>query len=53
MQHRPLSAGSVIGNRISVRADEGEPFELGTIRSMRNDVIFHALSSIPMWHWER
>lgn len=37
-----------MGSRISVRADEGEPFELGTTRSMRNDVIFHALEETPI-----
>jgi carbonic anhydrase/acetyltransferase-like protein (isoleucine patch superfamily) len=31
------------GERISVRADEGEPFVLGPIDEMGDDVIFHAL----------
>ena len=31
------------GDRISLRADEGEPFVVGHIDSMGDDVIFHAL----------
>jgi carbonic anhydrase/acetyltransferase-like protein (isoleucine patch superfamily) len=31
------------GDRISLRADEGEPFDIGHIRGMDDDVIFHAL----------
>jgi len=31
------------GDRISVRADEGEPFEVGHIGHMGDDVVFHAL----------
>lgn len=34
---------TVMGNRISLRADEGEPFTIGKISRMNNDVIFHAL----------
>ncbi len=33
----------VMGSRISLRADEGEPFEVGSIASMAEGVIFHAL----------
>lgn len=33
----------VAGDRVSLRADEGEPFRVGRIRFMRDDVIFHAL----------
>lgn len=32
-----------IGSRISLRADEGAPFVVGTIRSMANRTTFHAL----------
>jgi carbonic anhydrase/acetyltransferase-like protein (isoleucine patch superfamily) len=31
------------GDRISLRADEGEPFDIGHIRGLDDDVIFHAL----------
>lgn len=34
---------TVQGNRISLRADEGSPFNVGTIKSMKDNVIFHAL----------
>ena len=34
---------AVMGSRISLRADEGEAFEVGTIASMGDGVIFHAL----------
>ena len=34
---------SVSGSRVSLRADEGEPFVLGSVDRMRDDVIFHAL----------
>lgn len=32
-----------IGNKIALRADEGEPFSVGTILCMANRVTFHAL----------
>ena len=32
-----------MGERISIRADEGGPFGLGTIEAMADGVIFHAL----------
>ena len=31
------------GERVAIRADEGEPFTLGRIRQMGDDVVFHAL----------
>ncbi|MBA2448208.1 MAG: acetyltransferase [Chloroflexi bacterium] len=34
---------AVMGERISLRADEGDPIQLGHIHSMGDDVIFHAL----------
>ncbi len=37
-----------IGNRISLRADEGEPFHVGTIAGMANDVVFHALETTSL-----
>jgi carbonic anhydrase/acetyltransferase-like protein (isoleucine patch superfamily) len=37
-----------MGNRISLRADEGEPFIIGTINKMSDDVIFHALEETPI-----
>ncbi|MFN0026057.1 MAG: acetyltransferase [Acidimicrobiales bacterium] len=36
-------AASVMGRRISLRADEGEAFQVGTIAKMGSGVIFHAL----------
>ena len=33
----------VMGDHDSIRADEGEPFEVGTIAKMGNEVTFHAL----------
>ncbi|WP_159451918.1 LbetaH domain-containing protein [Hymenobacter roseosalivarius] len=38
----------VMGNEISIRADEGEPFVIGKIASMDNKVIFHALEETPI-----
>lgn len=37
-----------IGNRISLRADEGEPFNVGQIAGMANDVVFHALETTSL-----
>ena len=37
------SIDTVVGNRISLRADEGEPFTVGRITRMNDDVTFHAL----------
>lgn len=37
-----------MGNRISLRADEGEPFIIGTIKKMSDNVIFHALEESPI-----
>jgi carbonic anhydrase/acetyltransferase-like protein (isoleucine patch superfamily) len=34
---------NVMGRRVSLRADEGEPFKVGRIARMGDDVIFHAL----------
>ena len=34
---------SVTGTRVSLRADEGEPFVVGSVGRMGNDVVFHAL----------
>lgn len=38
----------VMGNEISIRADEGEPFIIGKIANMDNKVIFHALEETPI-----
>jgi carbonic anhydrase/acetyltransferase-like protein (isoleucine patch superfamily) len=35
--------GTVMGDQISLRADEGGPFAVGSIRRMDDGVIFHAL----------
>lgn len=37
-----------IGSRISLRADEGQPFNVGTIAGMANDVVFHALETTSL-----
>ncbi|MBX9257283.1 acetyltransferase [Desmonostoc muscorum CCALA 125] len=37
-----------IGNRISLRADEGQPFNVGQIAGMANDVVFHALETTSL-----
>ncbi|MFN6536419.1 MAG: acetyltransferase [Nostoc sp. EkiNYC01] len=37
-----------IGNRISLRADEGHPFNVGQIAGMANDVVFHALETTSL-----
>lgn len=34
---------SVTGTRVSLRADEGEPFVVGSVGRMGSDVVFHAL----------
>jgi carbonic anhydrase/acetyltransferase-like protein (isoleucine patch superfamily) len=38
----------VMGRQDSLRADEGEPFEVGTIRSMGRQATFHALEHTEM-----
>jgi len=38
----------LMGDRVSIRADEGEPFTIGTIAGMGSDVIFHALEETPI-----
>ncbi len=38
-----VSGYNVFGNQISLRADEGEPFHLGTVHLMGNRTTFHAL----------
>ncbi len=37
-----------LANRISLRADEGEPFNVGQIAGMANDVVFHALETASL-----
>jgi carbonic anhydrase/acetyltransferase-like protein (isoleucine patch superfamily) len=39
---------SVSGARISIRADEGEPFGVGLVDQMGDDVIFHALEGTEL-----
>lgn len=38
-----INSTSVMGSQISIRADEGEPFNIGTIKFMGDRAIFHAL----------
>ncbi|ARV62637.1 acetyltransferase [Nostocales cyanobacterium HT-58-2] len=37
-----------LANRISLRADEGQPFNVGAIAGMANDVVFHALETTSL-----
>ncbi|MBE8991970.1 acetyltransferase [Nostoc sp. LEGE 12450] len=37
-----------LAERISLRADEGEPFNVGSIAGMANDVVFHALETTSL-----
>ncbi|MBE9053317.1 acetyltransferase [Nostocales cyanobacterium LEGE 11386] len=37
-----------LASRISLRADEGEPFNVGQIAGMANDVVFHALETTSL-----
>ncbi|WP_103124988.1 acetyltransferase [Nostoc cycadae] len=37
-----------LASRISLRADEGEPFNVGSIAGMANDVVFHALETTSL-----
>jgi len=37
-----------MGNRISLRADEGEPFSVGHIDAMGDEVVFHALEEAQL-----
>ena len=39
---------SVSGSRISLRADEGEPFKVGSVSRMGDDVVFHALEEADL-----
>lgn len=34
-----------LGNRISIRADEGQPFNIGILAGVANDVVFHGLAT--------
>ncbi|MBD2504770.1 LbetaH domain-containing protein [Anabaena azotica] len=37
-----------LGNRIAIRADEGQPFNIGTLVGLANDVVFHALETTSL-----
>ncbi len=43
MADSKVTLGLVMGDRISLRADEGEPFEVGSVAAMASRTIFHAL----------
>jgi carbonic anhydrase/acetyltransferase-like protein (isoleucine patch superfamily) len=43
MSNSRAELGLVMGDRISLRADEGEPFEVGSIDHMDSRTVFHAL----------
>lgn len=43
MKNTAAELRAVLGSRISLRADEGEPFAVGRIARMGDGVIFHAL----------
>lgn len=38
----------VSGSRVSLRADEGEPFKVGSVGRMGDDVVFHALEEADL-----
>ncbi|AFZ25619.1 isoleucine patch superfamily enzyme, carbonic anhydrase/acetyltransferase [Cylindrospermum stagnale PCC 7417] len=48
LQDSIATLDSKIGNRISLRADEGQPFNVGEIAGMANDVVFHALETTSL-----
>ncbi|MFQ4143752.1 acetyltransferase [Chlorogloeopsis sp. ULAP02] len=48
LQDSLATLSNKIGNRISLRADEGQPFNVGTIAGMANDVVFHALATTSL-----
>lgn len=39
---------AVSGTRIALRADEGEPFQVGSVDAMESNVIFHALEEADL-----
>lgn len=43
LKNTAAELSSVMGQRISLRADEGEPFKVGSITLMEDNVTFHAL----------
>ncbi|MBI1761980.1 MAG: acetyltransferase [Acidobacteria bacterium] len=43
LKNTAAELNSVMGQRISLRADEGEPFKVGSIALMEDGVTFHAL----------
>jgi carbonic anhydrase/acetyltransferase-like protein (isoleucine patch superfamily) len=45
MEDSLATLNNKMANRISLRGDEGEPFHIGQIAGMANDVVFHALAS--------
>ncbi|QLE54270.1 acetyltransferase [Nostoc sp. TCL26-01] len=48
LQDSLATLGNKLANRISLRADEGEPFNVGQIAGMANDVVFHALETTSL-----
>ncbi len=48
LQDSLATVSNKLGNRISLRADEGEPFNVGQIAGMANDVVFHALETTSL-----
>ncbi|MBD2498638.1 acetyltransferase [Nostoc sp. FACHB-280] len=48
LQDSLVTLNNKLANRISLRADEGEPFNVGQIAGMANDVVFHALESTSL-----
>ncbi|TFI50787.1 acetyltransferase [Mastigocladus laminosus UU774] len=48
LQDSLATLSNKLANRISLRADEGEPFNVGQIAGMANDVVFHALETTSL-----
>lgn len=45
LQDSLANLNNKLANRISLRGDEGQPLNVGTIAGMANNVVFHALAS--------
>lgn len=48
LQDSRVALDHKLGNRISIRADEGQPFNIGTLAGLANDVVFHALETTSL-----
>ncbi len=48
LQDSLTALNNKLGNRVSIRADEGQPFNIGTLAGVANDVVFHALETTSL-----